>query len=303
MGSLSDQERSLEFLKGVFCGLYTILDRYLRDDIDSYREARMVIDRIKDVRSIIFTSKKQYDEDESFITKLEIKNFEAGDEMFNLYSKKEKNKYDKSKMERYRDVILSKPDDLEKLLNEDAVSKYTKKYFEISENDNNMEIQDYLFYHDLSKEEKDMTDEESVIKSTIDTLFGDLEYNLERFYFEVSLYCFFQTDFDFIDITDKIVQISIFQNKIEELISVYFNEDSSLLIYKSINEINDKIYKEKLESLYKDPNITFTSEDESKYNRYKDFILVSHSNISLYSLLKEDAYTDAAKKYFDIKEE
>ena len=196
--------------------------------------------------------------------------------------------------------------DLFKLLEEDAKSsdsKEAKKYFDIwGEDCNGLSIEDYLLYNSFPKDQKDISDEQFIIKNTIERIVSNLKYYLKDFYFQISLYCILQYEPEYRELLNRITSIQILEGKINDIVSTYFDKDSSLHSYIDINQINEDIFNEQINSLIEDPNINLVGEHLYKLKRYKKYIediIKDDSDISIFELLFKDAYTDNAKKYFN----
>ena len=101
---------------------------------------------------------------------------------------------------------------------------------------------------------------------------------------------------------NRITSIQILEGKINDIVSIYFDKNSSLHSYIDINQINEDIFNEQINSLIEDPNINLVGEHLYKIKRYKKYIediIKDDSDISIFELLFKDAYTDNAKKYFN----
>lgn len=210
---------------------------------------------------------------------------------------------DESKIKKYKNILSINNVDLFLYLNNDSTTKYTNEYLYCfnEDSDNEMTVEDYLFYHSFPENEKDMSDEQYIIKNTIDDIFYDLENYLKEFYFEVFLYCFFQTDPEYTELRCRITDILIFESKIDDIIKRYFNNRSSIPSFKDASKINNKCFNQRLKFFKDDIN----DDIKKKYKRYKksidDKINNNLDGETIFVLLREDAYTDDAKKYFGIE--
>ena len=150
------------------------------------------------------------------------------------------------------------------------------------------EVLEYIKDHPLPNNKEDMSPEQYVIRSVIDDYIHDLRYYINKLYFELSLYIFCQDEYDAFGICDHVNNILYFHNYIENLMYCYFYENSPIFKYCNIDKIFDEEFNFHNHDYCNDTNYTL--------DKYKDLRFDFKDNI--YQMLKEDARTEEAKKYF-----
>lgn len=191
--------------------------------------------------------------------------------------------------------------DLFEILRKDAESsesKEAKEYFELHDEEYGMTLDKYFLYHDLPEKKEDLSDEQAVIKNMIEYIFTDLERNLKEYYFEIFQYIISQDDFSYLDLVDKITNIMICKDRIDYIVRIYLDKESSIIKYKDPNVINEEVYLDRVKFFIKHGDKL----DKSKAQLYKNIALdpAPIFEFDLYQLLKKHAITEAAKKYFDL---
>ena len=152
------------------------------------------------------------------------------------------------------------------------------------------EFLDYLRDHPLPERKEDMKDIDYAVKDIVDTLISKLENSISNFYFEIHLFIVCQDDFDSYGICHHVLEADRYYEDICSLLSCWFYENSPLRNYCNIDSTIDKYFNY--------INDKYCLCDGFNIDKYKKLKFQLEDPI-LYLMLKEDARTEDAKKYFN----
>lgn len=158
----------------------------------------------------------------------------------------------------------------------------------MKEDKQEIEFLDYITLHPIPDKKEDMTDVDFAMKDIINVFVNKIDHNLTLMYIDILNYVVYQEEID----TDRemiilIQRILHYEELINKTFNVWFYEDSPIRRYCPFKEMEENAMK--------------FSEEYSGLQKYKGQVFLKISNI--YDILKQDARTQIAKKYFWIEEE
>ena len=149
---------------------------------------------------------------------------------------------------------------------------------------------DYLKENPLPPRGDDIEPVYQAIYDFIDTIGSNLYIHLFYFYDSMMHYIIYQEELSYGELKRYIQDILINTYDIFNIRDIWLYDNSPLRNYIDIDELDNKAYKSN-ESI------------ESKLIEYKALLINTETTFNIEELLKQHARTEAAKRYFNIKEE